>query len=347
MIAPCLRAPVIAAALAFAPLAGALLAQSGPAVALELDSRLELLRFNRAEGLSLGIGVTGGLRGTMTALRARARYAIEDERAQGMLGLRHTGTRGGLEVAAFSEMRDADPLAPGLGVTNTIPSALLSHDDGSYVFATGGEVRLLRALHSEAQVELAAWYADESAPRGTVSGGVVNRFPPNTPVLPGGYGGVAATVQGGEIGGENTWVAAVEGVAGEARYLRGWAGITRRREIGRGLDLALLGWAGMGGGSADVPQRAFRLGGARTLRGYDAGAFAGTWAWTVGADIGAAHRVIAPVVFADVGQARGADVAASLGAGVSVMRGLLRAHVATPIDRATHARFDLLVAARR
>lgn len=326
--------------------AGSAAAQS-PAVLLELDNPLEIVRFNRGEGLSVGIGVTMGIRGSMTAGLARARYSLGDERAQGMAGVRHVAERGQVQLALFSEMRDADPLAPGLSVTNSLPSLLLSHDEGSYVFGTGVELRAVGPWRWGTELTVALSYADESAPRATVGSGLIYDFPPNTPVLAGAYYGLSASLLGGEIGGDNTWFAGLEATGGAERYARAWAGVNRRREIGHGLDVALFGWAGGGGGSADVPQRAFRLGGNRTLRGYDAGSFAGAWAWTLGVDVGAAHRVIAPVVFVDAGQAERSDVAVAAGAGISIMRGMARIHVATPLTHDPRARVDVMFAVRR
>lgn len=337
---------VAAAILAGAAAAPGLTAQSGPRVLLEAGNPLEIVRFNRAEGLSLGFGVTAGFRGTMTAAVARARYSIGDERPQGMLGLRHTGEGGTTELSVFSEMREADPLAPGLLVTNSIPALLLSHDEGSYVFGSGAELRRTMPFSWATELTVTLSYADETAPRATTGSGLAYDFPPNTPVRPGRYVVAGATLAGGEIGGDDTWYAGLEGSAGEASFVRGWLGLTRRREIGSGLDVALAGWAGAGDGDV-VPQRYFRLGGNRTLRGYDAGSFGGTWAWNLGVDVGAAHRVVAPVVFADLGQARGSDPAAAVGVGVSIMRGMARAHVATPVDGPAEARFDIMFAVRR
>ena len=335
----------VSAALALL-IASSAAAQDDPAARIERDNPFAIIRFNRAEGLSAGYGATAIIRGSMTPVPGRARYSLGDERVQGSIGLNRVGARGRMEIVAFSAMRDADPLAPGLSVTNTIPALLLSHDEGSYVFASGVAVRRTGPWRGSAELTMTLFYRDESAPRATTRKGLVNAFPPNTPVLRGGYYGLEAGVTGGEVGGDNTWFAGLESTAGRAEHVRAWMGLTRRKEVGSGLDVTIAGWAGGGVGSERVPQRDFRLGGNQTLRGYDAGALRGEWAWTVGGDVGAAHKVVAPVLFADVGQARGTGGKASVGAGVSLMRGLARAHVATPLERA-RARFDLMFAVRR
>jgi hypothetical protein len=321
-------------------------AQDEPAVRLERDNPFEIIRFNRGEGLSAGYGATAIIRGSASSVLGRARYSLGDERVQGSIGMNRIGPRGRMEIVAFSAMRDADPLAPGLSVTNTIPALLLSHDEGSYVFASGVAVRRTGPWRGSAELTMTLFYRDESAPRATTRGGLFNAFPPNTPVLAGGYFGFEAGAAGGEIGGDDTWFAGLEGTAGRVEQVRAWIGLTRRGEIGSGIDVMIAGWAGGGVGSERVPQRDFRLGGNRTLRGYDAGSARGEWAWNVAVDVGAAHLVVAPVAFADVGQAQGSGVKASVGAGVSLLRGLARAHVATPLERA-RARFDLMFAVRR
>lgn len=325
------------------------LPESGPrpTVRFERDSPLEIVRFNRAEGLSAGWGGTFVIRESMTTLYARARYAFGDERAQGLVGLRKDYLQGRRELAAFSEMRDTDPLAPGLGADNTIPALLLSHDDGSYVMATGMTVAVAGASRRGRQVRLALSYVRESAPRATTGGGLVNDFPPNTPVREESFLLVQGAMSGGEP--ERYWFAGLEGGATGMSFGRVWAGLEHRYEIGSGVDVAIAGWAGVGAAAdSAVPQREFRLGGARSLRGYDAGALRGPSAISMSADVGAAHRIISPVAFVDVGMTSRDDApAASVGAGLSLLRGIARLHVALPVDRKGDVRLDVLFNARR
>lgn len=318
-----------------------------PRLRFERDSPVEIVRFNRAEGLSLGWGGQVVIRESMTTLYARARYAFGDERAQGLLSVRRDGLGGRRELAVFSEMRDTDPLAPGLGPDNTIPALLLSHDDGSYVMATGAAIAALGSWRGGRQVRLTVAYLHEDAPRATTSGGLANEFPPNTPVLEETFLLLQGAVSGGDP--DRYWFAGVEGGVAGMTFGRAWIGVEHRYEIGRGLDVAVAGWAGAGAsGDVAVPQREFRLGGARSLRGYDAGAFRGPGAFSVSVDVGAAHRVISPLVFADVGMTSRDDApAASVGAGLSLLRGIARLHVAVPADRSGDARFDIQFNARR
>jgi hypothetical protein len=102
-----------------------------------------------------------------------------------------------------------------------------------------------------------------------------------------------------------------------------------------------------------VPQRSFRLGGAQTLRGYEAGAFrrASACVWSV--IVSLAGRLVAPEVFADVGQVAARRLAfagrprASVGAGVSVLWGLVRIHVARAVESGASWRFDVVFGSLR
>lgn len=321
-------------------------AAARPAVRFERDSPLDIVRFNQGEGFSLGWGGTFVIRESMTTVYARARYAFGDERAQGLLSLRKANLQGGRELSVFREMRDTDPVAPGLGAANTIPALLLSHDDGSYVMATGLSVAVQGASRRGRQVRLAVSYVREGAPRATISGGLVNDFPPVPPVRAASFVLAQGLVSGGEP--ERYWFTGLEGGAAGMSFGRVWAGLEHRYEIGSGLDLALAGWAGFGTAGGAVPQREFRLGGARSLRGYDAGTFRGPSAASISADVGLAHRIISPVVFADAGMTSRDDApAASVGAGLSLLRGVARLHVAVPVDRKGDVRLDVLFNARR
>jgi hemolysin activation/secretion protein len=127
---------------------------------------------------------------------------------------------------------------------------------------------------------------------------------------------------------------------------------TGRARLPGGLDLTGSGWAGAGGGDR-IPQRQFRLGGLKTLRGYPAGSLRGASAWAFGLDLGLTRKTLTPVVFADVGQVapRGlrfaGDPAFSLGAGVSLLDGLLRLDAARPVAPRASWIVTLVMGARR
>ncbi len=327
-----------------------------PRFAAAFDRLSDVWRYNRAEGASLGWGYEWVPGAPYLRVLAKARYAFTDRRAQGSLTLRRQGVDSRLDIGGYREMQDADLLAPGLGLANSVEALAFARDEGAYVFAQGALVRLQRPLGRTADLALEAHYGEESAPLRLARSGLNDllggsgMLPPNTPVLAGHYGVARVEVAAG--GRPLGWKAGLEGTAGTARRARGWLAATARTPLLWGLDLTASGWAGAGLGDS-LPQRDFRLGGERTLRGYPAGTFRGMSAWTLGVDVALSHGGVSPVVFADVGQVAvrqlrfGGDPAASVGAGLSVLGGVLRLDAARPIAPRADWRFSLVVGARR
>jgi hypothetical protein len=327
-----------------------------PRLALAFDGFTDIWRYNRAEGVSLGAGYDWRPGPAFVSLLAKVRYAFTDQRLQGAFTLRRDAPSSRLELLAFREMRDADPFAPGLTLANSFNALWFARDEGDYIFAQGGALHYQRPLAGVADLNLEARYGDEAAPRRLAHGGVNGllggngAFPPNGPVRPGNYGVVAAELVGG--GRPFGWRAGVEGTAGTARRARGWLAAIVRSPLRGGIDVTASGWVGAGVGDS-VPQRDFRLGGEKTLRGYPAGRFRGVSAWALGVDLALAGHAFIPVVFADAGQVAshalhfGGRPAAAVGVGVSLLGGAVRLDVARPIAPDAKSRWSLVIGARR
>jgi hypothetical protein len=327
-----------------------------PRLALAFDRFTDIWRYNRAEGMSFGAGYEWRLGAPFLSLMAKGRYAFADGRLQASVALRRDAPTSRLDLAVLREMRDADPLAPGLTFSNSFAALWFARDDGDYTFVQGGEVRYQRPLGRAADLTLQARYARESAPRRLAHDGLNDLlggdgiFPPNGPVAEGSYWVAGAELAGGAR--PFSWRMGAEGTAGTRVYGRGWVGATARARLVPGLDLTASGWAGAGGGDS-IPQREFRLGGSRTLRGYPAGSFRGAAAWAVGLDLGLTRGALAPVVFGDVGQVApralhfAGQPAFSLGAGVSFLDGLLRLDAARAVAPRASWIVTLQVGARR
>jgi hypothetical protein len=324
---------------------------------LSIDRFADLARYDRAEGLALGAGLSWPLGGPYVTVAARARYAFTDRRLQASLALRRDAIGGRSEVALFREMQDADPLAPGLSPGNSVRALFLVHDEGSYVFAEGAELSRRFAYRNAVDVTLALRMARERAPNRLAHAalhqlfGGRGDFAPLDPVLPGTFVTLSAGLSGGltpaswQVGGTLT-----TGAGASAARL--WvSAATVLRGPGK-LDIGLGGWAGAGLGDS-LPQRDFRLGGARTLRGFEAGTFRGVSAYAGSVDVTLRRSGLSPVVFADIGEAasRGVsfrgDPTVSVGAGVSVLAGLVRVHAARGLESGARWRFDLVFGALR
>ena len=319
---------------------------------LSIDRFADLLRYNRAEGLAVGAGLSWPLGGPFVTLALRGRYAFTDERLQAAVALRRDVIGGRTELSAFREMTDADPLAPGLGPGNSIRALFFALDDGAYVFAQGAEVRREFAYRNAADVSLAVRFAQERTPNNLAHAalhqllGGRGDFAPLDPVLPGTFTTVTAGISGGLV--PTSWKVGAEVSTGAgATAGRVWVAASSDVRAPAGLQVAIGGWAGAGAGDS-IPQREFRLGGARTLQGYEAGTFRGPSAYAASVDVSLRRRGLSPVVFADVGQAsvRGVsfrgDPHVSVGAGLTALGGLVRVHAARPLGPGARWRFDLV-----
>jgi hypothetical protein len=328
-----------------------------PRVLVAAEQVADLWRFNRAEGHAIGAGVRWPLGGPFLAVGARARYAFTDRRLQAAATLRRDAVGSRAEVTVFREMRDADPLAPGLDPGNSFRATVLAHDDGAYVFTQGAELRWQSTVRGTAEVALGVRFARERAPHRLAHAGLNDLlggsgdFPPLDPVLAGSFTTVSGSVSGGRA--PTSWRLGAELTAGAgAAGARLWTAAATSVRAPAGVDVALRGWAGVGAGDR-IPQREFRLGGAQTLRGYEAGALRGASAYAASVSGTLAGRVVSPELFADIGQvaarrlAFGGRPRASVGAGVSVLWGLVRLHVARALDSGAHWRFDIAFAALR
>ncbi len=327
-----------------------------PRLAVAFDRFSDIWRYNRAEGTSLGWGYAWRPGLPFVSVLGRLRYAFTDRRLQGALTVRREDDASRLDVQAYREMLDADALAPGLNFANSFNALWFARDDGAYVFGQGVLLRLQRPLAAAADLSLQVRYGEEAAPRRLAHDGVneflggSGAFPANDPVLPGHY--AVATVE--TAGGRRTlnWRLGLEGTAGTRHLARGWLSGTARAPLPWGLDVTAAGWMGAGAGDS-IPQRDFRLGGERTLRGYPAGSFRGTAAWAASLDLALSSGGVTPIVFADAGQVApralqfGGVPEVSVGAGASLLGGALRLDVARPVAPRAHWRFSLVIGARR
>jgi outer membrane translocation and assembly module TamA len=127
---------------------------------------------------------------------------------------------------------------------------------------------------------------------------------------------------------------------------RGWAGIqvpfTVLQRTGR---VVVRGGITRGD---NLPQVMMRLGGPQTVRGYPYGARVGKEFWSAQLDYALfARGVWTPVVFADVGDTFNNDPLVGVGAGVSLLNGMIRANVSKGVRPDGDLRFDLVFRAYR
>jgi len=320
---------------------------------------LNMVRYNRVEGLSPGAGVRQVLGRGYTA-EAQARLGLADLQPNGELWLARENGRQTVQLGVYRRLAVANndwgaPLSFGA----SLASVLYAHDEGFYYRAWGGELtgtradglftwRLFAERHDSARVETQFSVAH-----------LLNdniEFVDNIQAEAGTVGGLGLAVHRA-FGLDPSALrlvtdARLEGAGGAFDYVRGLGDATVSRNIGRHLAGALTASAGWSGGRLPV-QRLWYLGGSRTVRGQLPGTAAGDAYWMGRAELGTSVVSVRPVVFYDVGWAGDRDEwrhpgipLSGAGVGASFLDGLVRFDVARGIQPEQRFRVDLYVEAR-
>ncbi|HEU5039646.1 MAG TPA: hypothetical protein VFT84_02425 [Gemmatimonadales bacterium] len=317
----------------------------------------DLLRYDRVQGLSLGLGYQVRVPGVrFTGLYGTVRYGLSDERVTGRLTLLRDAPGGRLAISGYRDIADADPFALGRGPGNTLNALFAGHDNGDYYLSVGGGVGLETSLATGLDLTVGA-RVERQTSVARAAGSAVNdflggsgEFPANPPVDEGTYAGVSVRLSGT---GTTRWWATADLLAGEHRATGRLYG-ELRPELGgrRGITLRLKG------GLATRPalrQSLFRLGGVNTVRGFDYGVRQGQAFWAAQFDLAPISGRLRPVAFLDAGQSgRPSDLFGSRalvggGVGLSLFGGLVRFDLSHPIspDTGGKLRFDLVLQAPR
>jgi Haemolysin secretion/activation protein ShlB/FhaC/HecB len=321
------------------------------------ESLSDALRYDRIQGLSLGLGYRLRIPGIdFAAIYGTVRYGLSDDRMTGRLTFLRDAPGGRLRISGYREISDFDPFAPGHGFGNTLNALFAGHDNGDYSLVHGGSVGFETSVATgldvgvgvSAQREQSFGREAKSAVNDFLGG--TGEFPPNPPVADGTYGGLWARLGGF---GRRRWTITADLQAGEGTSTGRLYGRIRQGVGGRrGVTLEVK--AGLAT-APTLPQSLFRLGGVTTVRGFDYGARRGQAFWAARLDITPFRGRLRPVVFADAGQAaRAEDLFSSqalvgAGVGLSLFRGVLRfdlSHAVSP-DIGGKVRFDIVVQAVR
>jgi len=310
-----------------------------------------LHRYNRVEGLSLGVGGSLDL-SPIYSVDAEARLGLSDLEPRGEFTVNRGLEDRMLSLAAYRRLAHTadfyNPLSTGTSLSNLV----FRNDLSQFYQATGLELRHRRAGRStrrtfrlfaeghasvKKETDFYLWKpftgdtlsAVISAGEGTVFGlagdlrwqwGVdPNRF-------------VASGLLRGEVAG------------GDFPYQRALATVALSRPLFGGTALALEAGAGAGWGELPV-QKQFFLGGSRTLRGYPPSGIMGESFWMARTEVGTAFPALRLVAFSDLGWAGPRDgfqngkAFWSAGAGASFLDGIARLDFAWPIRGESGMRF--------
>jgi hypothetical protein len=317
----------------------------------------DALRYNRVQGLSLGLGYRIRVPGiSFTSAYATARYGFSDERVTGRLSLIRDAPSARVTVSGYRDIADLDPLTSALGFGNTLNALFAAHDGGDYLLAEGGSLRVETAVGTGLELAVGARVEREQSVSRTARSAVNDflggsgRFPENPPADPGTFvgGGVRLTGYGAR-----RWTVGADVLGGAGRTTGRLFGAIRQN-VGdaRGLTLRASG------GLATAPtlaQSEFRVGGLGTVRGFDYGSRRGQAFWAAQLDLAPLRGRLRPVLFIDAGQAGPADglfetdALVGAGAGISLFDGLIRFDLSHPVspDTGGKIRFDIVLQAAR
>ncbi|HUF30826.1 MAG TPA: ShlB/FhaC/HecB family hemolysin secretion/activation protein [Gemmatimonadaceae bacterium] len=317
-----------------------------------------LLRYNRVEGLSAGVGIEQRFgRGYMGAATIRLGTADLEPNAE-LVAMRGSG-RDSLGIGAYRRLAVANDWGDPLGFGPSLSSFLFARDQGLYYRTGGAELRGIRQREGALLWRVFAerqWRANVETQISLPKLFNDTRFIPNIAAN-------RADLLGASMRYNRTlgldprgWRALtdlrVEGAVGDFEFGRAMADVTVSHSITSRLDGALTGSGGASAG--DVPvQRLWYIGGGHTVRGHQIGTMAGNAFWMGRAELGMGSVAARPVIFYDVGWAGDRSSFDSpgvplqgAGVGASFLDGVLRFDLAKGIRPVSGWRAEFYVEAR-
>ena len=302
-----------------------------------------LLRYNRIEGLSVGVGGRSELGAGLT-LDARGQIGTADHEPNGELSLTRSDGERTVRLGGYRRLAVANDWGTPLSFGSSLNSFLFGLDEGFYFRAYGAELvatgardtrvewRLFAERHEPAVRETHFSLANALHGLGFDDNIVADE----------------ATIVGASARLTRSWGIdpqrfrlfgdlRLESGTGDFTFGRGALDLTLSRPIAGSIAAALT----VGGGSTigDAPvQRHFFLGGMQTVRGQAAGTGIGNAYWMTRMELGTSFPGARPVLFYDLGWA--GDRAdwrhpgrpmSGVGVGVSFLDGLVRLDIARGI----------------
>lgn len=323
-----------------------------PSRGLGYERLTDAVRYDRAQGLSLGLGYRLQVPGlAFTGVHTTVRYGFSDERVTGRLSVVRDAPDGRLTLSGYRDVVNVDPFAPAPGFGNTLNALFVSHDDGDYALAHGGTAMYETGIGTGLELAVGARYERQTsvarAAKSEVNDflGGAGLFPLNPPVDEGRFGAGFVRLSGV---GSRRWQATVDVLGGNGTTTARVYGEVRQDFGGsRGVTVRLKSGVAT---SPTLRQSAFRLGGTGTVRGHAYAEHRGQAFWAAQVDIAPVRGRLRPVLFVDAGQAGGAGdlferrVLAGIGAGISLFSGIVRLDLSRSLapDR-PRLRFDIAI----
>lgn len=317
----------------------------------------DVLRFNRVQGLSIGLGYQVKVPGmSFTEALGTLRFGIADTRLNGKISLLRDAPGGRVTVSAYREVAEVDRFYRIGTLGNSVNAAFTSHDYADYYLATGAAVGFETSIERNLQMTLFARVEDQRSVTREVGSGLNglwsdNQFQDNPPVSEGTFGVVGWRFDG--TAGTASWRAATDAFVGSTlavgRIYGSW-----RQPLPDATRLTLAFEGGVST-SDDIAQARFRVGGQQSVRGFPYGFKGGQAFWAFRADWAPMSGTVRPVLFIDSGQAgsvsRLSDEPLLVGGGIgaSFFNGLVRFDLSGPFagGEGEGVRFDIVFGALR
>ncbi len=317
----------------------------------------DILRFNRVQGLSAGIGYRVKVPWmSFTDALGTIRFGIADTRLNGKLSLIRDAPGGRVTVSAYREVAEVDRFFRIGTLGNSVNAAFTSHDYADYYLATGASVGFETSIDRDLQLTLFARVEDQRSVTREVCSGVNglwsdSQFQDNPPVTEGTFGVVGWRFDG--TAGMASWRAATDAFLGSTlavgRVYGSW-----RQPLPDATRLTLALEGGVSTSDA-LAQAQFRLGGQQSVRGFPYGFKRGQAFWAFRADWAPLPGKVRPVLFIDSGQAGSVSglgnesLLVGGGIGASFFNGLVRFDLSGPFagGEGEGVRFDIVFGALR
>lgn len=317
----------------------------------------EMIRYNRVEGLAAGLEFDAVLGGPHKLLTS-ASFGLADGKVKARIGLERSTELRRVTVGGFHELRSTDAEAGHFGIGNSLTALVIGRDEGEYYRATGFDMTWRPSEGERESFVLRAYGERQEAVETRAAFAFFEafddewNFAPNLEADEVDEAGTEVTIRSwwGEepnrVQAGVEWYGQVarnrpvvgEGEAGvAANFLRSSA-VARARipfagDEWTGWRLGVEAAAGTTWGDAPA-QRAWFLGSAATLRGYEPSVMGGSSFLRGRVEVARVFEGVGGSVFYDVGWAGergefdGDDLLSAAGLGLTVLDGLVRADIA-------------------
>jgi len=314
-----------------------------------------MLRYNKIEGLSPGIGVDREL-GQGYNAGGLARIGLADHQPLAEAYLQRGNVSTSVRGTAYRRLDVANDWGNPLGLGASISAAAFGRDDGIYYRTAGAELTGVRRSANDRLIMSWRLFEEQqttarvSTQRSFANVANASPFDSNIVANEGWVGGAAGGVayawgldpRGFVVTGNTR----VETARWRDHYARGMTELNVAHGFGETGQLRITGASGYSVG--DVPvQRFWYLGGPYTVHANRAGAVAGDAFWMGRAQIASGHPVFRPVLFGDIGwagqreQFSGSSPVSSAGVGFAALDGFVRFDVSRAISPGRQWRLDL------